>query len=73
MKSEKSMCFVGSFRPNCYLLYFLFRLEVAAPGDGAFGDEALHGETLVIDETSEEGQYAVVVRLSGAGGEVDGV
>lgn len=55
------------------ILFFLFRLEVAAPGDGAFGDEALHGETLVIDETSEEGQYAVVVRLSGAGGEVDGV
>ena len=65
--------FSSHFRPNCHSLYFLFRLEVAAPGDGAFGDKALHGETLVIDETSEEGQYAVVVRLSGTGGEVDGV
>ena len=73
MKSEKSMCFVGSFRLGCHSLYFLFRLEVAAPGDGAFGDEALHGEALVIDETSEEGQYAVVVRLSGTGSEVHSV
>lgn len=72
MKSENPCALLVLFAWAA-ILFFLFRLEVAAPSDGAFSDEALHGETLVIDETSEEGQYAVVVRLSGTGCEVHSV